>query len=104
MTNASRSHVDFDAFARDLRGPNAPASEAAQKSDPLAELARIVGQDDPFRALLATRDERAPAAPAGQARAPGGRIEPSLAPEPVHQEPARTTPADAFDQYLASVG
>ncbi|TXM90701.1 SPOR domain-containing protein, partial [Methylobacterium sp. WL103] len=53
MTNASRAPVDFDAFARDLQQPSpAPrgAEPAAQKPDPLAELARIVGQDDPFRA------------------------------------------------------
>ena len=62
-TNASRATVDFDAFARDLQQPPAPAqvpvqgvapvqAPAAAKADPLAELARIVGQDDPFRAIL----------------------------------------------------
>lgn len=101
MTNASRAQIDLEALARDLRHDgNAPK---AGKPDPLAELARIVGQDDPFRALLAARDggrpaeapEAAPIHDAGWA----ARIEPRFAPE----EPSRTTPADAFDQYLASV-
>ncbi|KQO62627.1 SPOR domain-containing protein [Methylobacterium sp. Leaf88] len=128
-TNASRATVDFDAFARDLQQPPAPAqapvqgvapvqaqAPAAAKADPLAELARIVGQDDPFRALLQARDSRADAA----AR---GRIEPSFgdgpvqgrpaqveahtpvhAPAPVHQATQQpVSPTDAFDQYLASV-
>ncbi|KQQ44515.1 sporulation protein [Methylobacterium sp. Leaf125] len=126
-TNASRATVDFDAFARDLQQPPAPAqvpvqgvapvqAPAAAKADPLAELARIVGQDDPFRALLQARDSRVDAA----AR---GRIEPSFgdgpvqarsaqvqAHTPVHaQAPAHqaaqqlASPTDAFDQYLASV-
>jgi hypothetical protein len=131
-TNASRATVDFDAFARDLQQPPAPAqapvqgvapvqAPAAAKADPLAELARIVGQDDPFRALLQARDSRADAA----AR---GRIEPSFGEGPVQGRPAPAhqthghaqtavyaqapahqsaqqpvSPTDAFDQYLASV-
>ena len=98
MTNASRAQVDLDALARDLRQDSARAPQGAAKPDPLAELARIVGQDDPFRALLAARDElrAGPGAPAQ----PGwnGRVEPSFTPEP-----PKPTPADAFDQYLASV-
>ncbi|MCJ2041421.1 SPOR domain-containing protein [Methylobacterium sp. E-041] len=109
MTNASRAPVDFDAFARDLQQPSpAPRAvePAAQKPDPLAELARIVGQDDPFRALLAARDDRREPAP--QASAHRGRQEPSFGNEAAHHpndyaEPQRNTPADAFDQYLASV-
>ncbi|WP_375456440.1 SPOR domain-containing protein [uncultured Methylobacterium sp.] len=103
MTNASRAPVDFDAFARDLQpsGGAPRASEpAAQKPDPLAELARIVGQDDPFRALLAARDDRRQPAP--QTQAPG-RVEPRFAEEVGHPGAQRNTPADAFDQYLASV-
>jgi hypothetical protein len=57
----SRLALDLDQIERQLRQSSQPA--AASKSDPLAELARIVGQDDPFRALLAD-----PAA-ASQARA-----------------------------------
>ncbi|MFF9550521.1 SPOR domain-containing protein [Methylobacterium fujisawaense] len=98
MTNASRAQVDLDAFARDLRQETGQAPQAA-KADPLAELARIVGQDDPFRALLAARDETRAVAPDTQPQAGwNARVEPSFAPEP-----AKATPADAFDQYLASV-
>ncbi|MBY0258035.1 SPOR domain-containing protein [Methylobacterium sp.] len=111
-TNASRATVDFDAFARDLQQPQAPvqpqvqpaAGEAAPKADPLAELARIVGQDDPFRALLQARDAQV----AGRTR-----VEPSFgeapaqpyAPQTYAQQPAPQagSNADAFDQYLASV-
>lgn len=130
MTSPSRATVDFEAFARDLQQPHLPGADAAghatpangsAKGDPLAELARIVGQDDPFRALLEARDGRR-----------GGtvqtRIEPSFTDAPLvdpvvdppehalHRPAARQayrgaepsaerheTPADAFDQYLASV-
>ncbi|MGU3539647.1 SPOR domain-containing protein [Methylobacterium sp. A54F] len=105
MTNASRAPVDFEAFARELEPPvaAAPGAQAhvqarAGKADPLAELARIVGQDDPFRALLAARDgRRGPEAPEAAWQ---GRTEPRFSAE----DPERNaTPADAFNQYLASV-
>jgi hypothetical protein len=115
-TNASRAPVDFDAFARDLQQPRMPHPQGAEphgtstpepqaqtKSDPLAELARIIGQDDPFRAILAARDARSEPAP-------GRRVEPSFAqapdpapPAPAYRAPAASSPTDAFDQYLASV-
>ena len=115
-TNASRAPVDFDAFARDLQPtPHAQAAPHAHdpvpaKADPLAELARIVGQDDPFRALLEARDSRV----APQVAPRGGRMEPTFydpAPGEApggyaahHQaETHAAPPADAFDQYLASV-
>ncbi|GJE76896.1 SPOR domain-containing protein [Methylorubrum suomiense] len=131
--HASRATVDFDAFERELRqsageNPAAKASApAAAKADPLAELARIVGQDDPFRALLEAREKSA----AGSgAEARPGRVEPTFldAPSPAQDDPTAqgrramtsatpsspdsavpaagqpaTNPADAFDQYLASV-
>ncbi len=99
MTNASRAQVDLDALARDLRQDKGQTPQASGKADPLAELARIVGQDDPFRALLAARDEMRAVAPAAPQQAGwNARVEPSFAPEA-----AKATPADAFDQYLASV-
>lgn len=120
MTSPSRATVDFEAFARDLQQPHlgpesAPRAQGAApaKGDPLAELARIIGQDDPFRALLEARDGR---------KGAQARIEPSFSEDPVarplgqqqpayaahagYREPAaerHETPADAFDQYLASV-
>ncbi|KAB1074243.1 SPOR domain-containing protein [Methylobacterium planeticum] len=145
MTNASRATVDFEAFARELQQPHpqpaagprpvpqAPAPAGGQKADPLAELARIVGQDDPFRALLEARDGRRGG---DGARAEQRRIEPSFGSEPAgtanhadgaygaptaqgepganQAQPAASgagpsqggygaNPADAFDQYLASV-
>ncbi|MCJ2073619.1 SPOR domain-containing protein [Methylobacterium sp. J-030] len=97
MTNASRAQIDLDALARDL-GHEAARGQGTGKADPLAELARIVGQDDPFRALLAARDQMRAVAPTESQTGWNGRIEPSFAPET-----AKATPADAFDQYLASV-
>lgn len=101
MTNASRAQIDLEALARDLRHDDTAPKPG--KPDPLAELARIVGQDDPFRALLAARDggrpAEAPAAVPAHDLGWSARTEPRFAAE----EPVRTTPADAFDQYLASV-
>jgi len=100
MTNASRAQIDLEALARDLRHEEG-AARAAAKADPLAELAKIVGQDDPFRALLAARNGTRPAPEeelAPEAAWPL-RTDTRFAPE----EAPRATPADAFDQYLASV-
>ena len=54
-----RLSIDLDEIERQLRqggpagGPaGGPGQTPAPKSDPLSELARIVGQDDPFGALL----------------------------------------------------
>src|SRR5215207_9567464 len=47
----SRLALDIEEIERQLRRSASQAGPS--KSDPLAELARIVGQDDPFRALLA---------------------------------------------------
>src|SRR3712207_5393065 len=50
-----RFAVDFTEIERQLaKTQAAPAQPAsASRNDPLAELARIVGQDDPFQSLLA---------------------------------------------------
>ena len=106
MTNASRAPIDFDAFERELRQSQPQAHpQPGATSDPLAELARIVGQDDPFRALLEAR---------GAGDRPAARIEPSFQhappeaapaahPHASHAAGAEPSAADAFDQYLASV-
>ena len=58
-----RLALDLDDIERKLR----QAEQAvAPKSDPLAELARIVGQDDPFQTLLADKPRQ-------------GRVEPTFA-------------------------
>jgi hypothetical protein len=84
----ARFAVDLDDLERQLR-VSASAQPKTQSSDPLAELARIVGQDDPFKAMFADKRPPAPAGSAPSVAAPpvyapagapltGGRIEPSL--------------------------
>jgi SPOR domain len=54
-----RFAVDLDEIERQLADAHsAPQSPPASRNDPLAELARIVGQDDPFQSMLA--NNRAP--------------------------------------------
>jgi hypothetical protein len=79
-----RLALDLDDIERKLR----QAEQAvAPKSDPLAELARIVGQDDPFHTLLADKPQQ-------------GRIEPTFTtPPPPAADPAgrgRAAPLRAF--------
>lgn len=116
-TNASRVPVDYDGYEQD-RQP-APVEQARQgaRPDPLAELARIVGQDDPFRALLEAKEAKE----ASRAE-PRGRVEPVMpsygdaqglsatrneptlsAPMPEPGPAPAHTPAGAFNQYLAAV-
>ncbi|MGX7705042.1 SPOR domain-containing protein [Methylobacterium sp. Gmos1] len=116
-TNASRVPVDYDGYEQE-RQP-APARPGA-RPDPLAELARIVGQDDPFRALLEAKEAKE----ATRAAEPRGRVEPVM-PSYGEAPPTETalasrseptlgmpnlgapmpaqTPASAFNQYLAAV-
>jgi hypothetical protein len=94
----SRFAIDIDELERQLR--SSPAQEVKQPSaDPLAELARLVGQDDPFRQpdpfkdMFATGpgDRMSQPAPANQSYSPqsyspgadmgstdGQRVEPSF--------------------------
>lgn len=63
-----RQPIDLDEFERRLRAgdiSSEPSSKGEpQKEDPLAELARLVGRDDPFRTVSQLR-------PAAVARGPG---------------------------------
>ncbi|HZH52562.1 MAG TPA: SPOR domain-containing protein [Microvirga sp.] len=64
-----RFAVDLDEIERQIaqaRGAPSQAAPAARNNDPLAELARIVGQEDPFQSVLAS--DR-PARPRNQANA-----------------------------------
>lgn len=79
--------IDLDELERQLReaaAPRQPAPQAPGRDDPLAELARIVGQDDPARGswrsprqtpVVAAPPPAAPAAP----RYPGDDFEAELA-------------------------
>jgi hypothetical protein len=49
--NSLRSYRDYDAYDREAREPE-PAVSRRSESDPLADLARIMGQDDGYADLL----------------------------------------------------
>ncbi|KMO31475.1 sporulation protein [Methylobacterium tarhaniae] len=131
-TNASRVPVDYDGYEQDRQPAPARPEQARQdparqvsarqdparpgaRPDPLAELARIVGQDDPFRALLEAKEAKEahrteargrvePVLPSyGEAPAPEAGLSASRS-EPTMGSPAQAhTPAAAFNQYLAAV-
>src|SRR3954471_10910317 len=63
------------------RGPAAPAT------DPLAELARLIGRNDPFSEY--GRDARPAALPAAPAPDLGARFDPNLPAQPFHGEPVQ---------------
>ena len=71
-TKHQRFEIDLDEIERQLRrsveapSPGRDGQAGAAKADPLSELARIVGQDDPFRDILGDGKPAAP--PAEQAR------------------------------------
>ena len=82
--------IDLDELERQLReaaAPRQPAPQAPGRDDPLAELARIVGQDDGSRASW-----RSPARPAA----------PAVEPPPPPQSP-RYPAADDFEAELAAL-
>ncbi|PSC02767.1 hypothetical protein SLNSH_22230 [Alsobacter soli] len=91
--NRQRPEIDLDELERQLReaaGPRASARPAPTRdhhNDPLAELARIVGQDDPFKVMW--RDEAA-----------GGRVEPRMTHEGGQQ--AAYPSASSFEDQLAA--
>jgi hypothetical protein len=91
-----RLSIDLDEIERQLRqggGAHPQAGAPSQKADPLSELARIVGQDDPFGALLDDGQARR-AAPqrAGQGDAPAA-AEPDL----YRDDPRAEYAAHGFD-------
>lgn len=71
----NRFALDLEDLERQLRGA-AQAPRPGQASDPLAELTRIVGQDDPLKDLFAPRTSR----PAAPATAPAAAAAPPVAP------------------------
>lgn len=82
----SRFALDLDDLERQLRGAAQPP-KPGQSVDPLAELTRIVGQDDPLKDLFAGRVRPAPAQVEPAAWPSPARREPSFEPEPAY-EPA----------------
>lgn len=87
----SRLAIDLDALEKQLTNAHAqPASSRERSDDPLSELARIVGQDDPFRTLLANERPRRSAETAPTLRPHAGearrhelaRAEPQAEPRP----------------------
>jgi len=111
----NRFALDLEDLERQLRGA-AQAPKPGHAADPLAELTRIVGQDDPLKDLFAQRPQAARpqgygaqghgaqvVAPAWQQHA---RQEPSFAPAPapVEQVPEAAPPAEirgALDEFEA---
>jgi SPOR domain len=86
----SRLSLDLEEIERQLR--HSSQQPGSSKSDPLAELARIVGQDDPFRALLQGENMTSAGAVsnAGTARR-----------EPSFEEPAywQNSPAPSYQDH-----
>lgn len=106
----NRFALDLEDLERQLRGAAQPP-RPGQATDPLAELTRIVGQDDPLKDLFAPRPARAaaPAAPVQSAAAPvappagwaESRREPSFATAPEPAPPAELRGAlDEFEALL----
>ncbi|MGL4443590.1 MAG: SPOR domain-containing protein [Alsobacter sp.] len=87
--NRSRPVIDLDELERQLReaaAPRQPEPQAPGRDDPLAELARIVGQDDPSR---------------GSWRSP--RAAPVAAAPPPAAPASSRYPADDFEAELAAL-
>ena len=101
----NRFALDLDDLERQLRGAAQPQKPGAA-SDPLMELTRLVGQDDPLKELFAGRpaEPARPAAAAVPQPASWARSEPSFQPTLVTTPPAAPPPADvrgALDEFEA---
>lgn len=95
----NRFALDLEDLERQLRGAG-QAPRTSQQADPLAELTRIVGQDDPLRDIFAE--------PRSQAARPASRQEPSFEVVPTRPAPAERAasapPAElrgALDEFEA---
>jgi hypothetical protein len=90
----NRFALDLDDLERQLRGAAQP-QKPGSASDPLMELTRLVGQDDPLKELFAGRSASprpvVPALAQPAASWPPARIEPSFQPEAAPQ-PAPAQP------------
>ncbi|WP_332685539.1 hypothetical protein, partial [Bosea sp. (in: a-proteobacteria)] len=91
----NRFALDLDDLERQLRGAAQP-QKPGSTVDPLMELTRLVGQDDPLKDLFNGRGA-APARPAAEAPAqwPAARVEPSFRPSPANPAPVEASPPPA---------
>jgi hypothetical protein len=104
MDNSTKSRlaIDLDALEAQLKNVHhQPPTRRPRNSDPLSELARIVGQDDPYRALLANEraeapSDQAPQSPRKRRREPEFFTDPRLASQP------ETAANDDHQQELAA--
>jgi hypothetical protein len=103
LRNDSGDRMADDHIQRPYRASQPPvrsapgiASATPSASDPLAELARLIGQSDPFAEYGRDGGQRAAAAPGvGPAEYP---------PAPAHDLPASAAPAYADEHYAAAPG
>lgn len=101
----NRFALDLDDLERQLRGA-AQAPRPGAAADPLAELTRIVNQDDPLKELFAHRGGQAPVRAAEPPAWPTAQQEPAYAPVSVQRAAAEVSapPADirgALDEFEA---
>lgn len=101
----NRFALDLDDLERQLRGAAQPQKPGAA-SDPLMELTRLVGQDDPLKELFAGRPEPVRPASPQPASWSGSRTEPSFQPTLVTppQAPSASPPPDVrgtLDEFEA---
>ncbi|GAU84374.1 SPOR domain-containing protein [Bosea sp. BIWAKO-01] len=101
----NRFALDLDDLERQLRGAAQPP-KAGASVDPLVELTRIVGQDDPLKELFSPRAAAAPVQQQAAAAAawPGARQrqEPSFAQAPA-QQPAAANNAQPPAEMLGAL-
>jgi hypothetical protein len=100
--NTLRSYRSNDPYRRAASQPD--ASNAAPAGDPLAELARLIGQTDPFADtaphLQRSRHQEQPPAPPSPAGDWRRHIEPPVYAD-MHTEPAHDYPQEAAPQQAA---
>src|SRR5262249_46930058 len=87
--NIQRSYRSRDPYRRDVAAPT--VREPASAGDPLAELARLIGQNDPFAEFGREAQARAEALPLAREQRFEQRV-PRAAPPPISSPP--TAPTD----------
>jgi len=103
MTNPARNRFAVDLGEIERQLARSASQPQPTKNDPLAELARIVGQDDPFRSILkaeATSPQRG-GQPADLDQLFDSREERSAAPRPLSFQDHLAQPAYAHPAYAS---